>query len=235
MMPPPATKASRTPLLGSIVVIVILAAAFAYTYESSSSTIANQSSSIDSLNSQNALQAGSISTLNGVVTSYQGQVASFSANITSQTNARHALQQQLAAASATVTSLSSEVDSYSTQVGGQNSEIAALQSTVSVQAQQTLLNGQAFNFASNSSTTVTHFTVSYGGYIQISGTSSTSIAVAVCYGATTQSACDSSYTYYLISFGTAGTYNAPLMPGPVWVNVYSYYAGTATLTVVEWT
>ena len=235
MIPPPSSKPSRAPLLATVAGIVVLAAAYAYTYETSSATIASQSSSINSLGNQNAIQAGSISALNGEMTSYQGQVASLNANVTSQVSARHALQQELAAATTTMVSLSSEVSSQSSEIAAQNSEISAAQSTIGVQVQQTILNGQTINMPFNSSTTVTSFTVSYGGYVQISGTSSTSIGLAICYGATTQSACDSSRTYYLVYFGTSGTYSAPLMPGPVWINAYNYNAGTATLTVVEWT
>ncbi|TMQ00955.1 MAG: hypothetical protein E6K99_01455 [Thaumarchaeota archaeon] len=233
---------SKLPLLSSIVVAALLAGALVYNYEASSSTIASEATSITSLNEQ----ASSLSTR---VSSLQGVVSSLNLNITNQISARNAVQSRLQTANATIASLSTSVNSMATQltslsgqvsslqstVSSQSSQVSSLQSTLNLQIEQTLTNNQNFNLPFNSSTTVTHFTASYAGYLQISGASNTNLAIVVCYGATSQSACDSSRTYYLIFFGQGGsTFNAPLMPGPIWINAYNKAAGTATLLVVEW-
>ena len=219
---------SKLPLLSSIVVAALLAGALVYNYEASSSTIASEATSITSLNEQ----ASSLSTR---VSSLQGVVSSLNLNITNQISARNAVQSRLQTANATIASLSTSVNSMATQLTSLSGQVSSLQSTLNLQIEQTLTNNQNFNLPFNSSTTVTHFTASYAGYLQISGASNTNLAIVVCYGATSQSACDSSRTYYLIFFGQGGsTFNAPLMPGPIWINAYNKAAGTATLLVVEW-
>ena len=219
---------SKLPLLSSIVVAALLAGALVYNYEASSSTIASEATSITSLNEQ----ASSLSTR---VSSLQGVVSSLNLNITNQISARNAVQSRLQTANATIASLSTSVNSMATQLTSLSGQVSSLQSTLNLQIEQTLTNNQNFNLPFNSSTTVTHFTASYAGYLQISGASNTNLAIVVCYGATSQSACDSSRQYYLIFFGQGGsTFNAPLMPGPIWINAYNKAAGTATLLVVEW-
>ena len=219
---------SKLPLLSSIVVAALLAGALVYNYEASSSTIASEATSITSLNEQ----ASSLSTR---VSSLQGVVSSLNLNITNQISARNAVQSRLQTANATIASLSTSVNSMATQLTSLSGQVSSLQSTLNLQIEQTLTDNQNFNLPFNSSTTVTHFTASYAGYLQISGASNTNLAIVVCYGATSQSACDSSRTYYLIFFGQGGsTFNAPLMPGPIWINAYNKAAGTATLLVVEW-
>jgi len=246
---------SRVPLLVSIVVIVLLVVGFAYVYVTSSATVASQASSITALNSQVSSQSGSINALNTQVSSYQTEVSSLNANITHQIGARNAIYAKLGMANATIASqttsivsLSSEVSSYTGQIGSQNSEIstqqnsitaqqstiAAQQSTINLEVTHTIASGVTLNMAFNSSTTVVSFTTGYAGYLEVSGTSNTSIFVAICYGATSAAACDSSTNYFLIAFATGGgaTFEAPMEPGPVWINVYNpYNAGTATLTV----
>lgn len=145
-------------------------------------------------------------------------------------------------ANATIVSLSGEVSSQSSQVsslsgqlGSACSQITSLSSVAYLKVEQTLVNNQNYNLQFNSSTTVTSFTVSAGAFLQISGSSNTNVILAICYGATSQSQCDSSTTYYFVRFGFGGaTFNAPLMPGPVWINAYNFMAGSATLSVVEW-
>jgi hypothetical protein len=229
-------------------IVVVLAVLIGYTYVTSSSQISDQSATISQADSRIQSQSSVIGAINGRITSFQTEIASLNASIIQQVSARQALDQELAAQNATISSYSGQVNSqnseisglqgtvssYSGQVSSQNSEISGLQSTVSLQAEQTIANSQTINMAFNSSTTVASFTASYGGYIQISGASSTYIVLAICYGATSQSSCDSSTSFYQLVFGTGGaTYNAPLMPGPVWINAYNYNAGTATISIVE--
>jgi hypothetical protein len=146
------------------------------------------------------------------------------------------LTNEVSSLSGQVNSQSSQVNSLSGQVSSESSQVASLSSVAYLGVEQALVSNQNFNLAFNSSTTITSFTVKTGGYLQISGTSSTSIAFAVCYGSTSHSQCDTSLTYYIVSFGLGGsTFNVPLMPGPVWINAYNSAAGTATLTVNEWT
>jgi len=193
-------------------VIILIAAAFAYEYETSNSTISGKGSTISSLNGQ--------------VSSYQAEVSSLNANITHQLNAEDAMLAKLTAANATIASQTSALGSYSTQVRAQ-------QSTIELEVQQTLTYDETLDMPYNSTTTVTHFTVNSGGYLQISGTSSTFIAIGACYGATSLAACNTSTSYYLLTFGYGGgTYDVPLEPGPVWVFAGNLDPGTATLTVV---
>jgi cell division protein FtsL len=251
---------SKVPLLVSIVVIVLLVVGFAYVYVTSSATVASQASSITALNSQVSTQAGSINALNSKVSSYQTEVSTLDANITHQISARNAIYAKLVMANATlasqstsIVSLSSTVSSYSGQISNLNSEIstqqnsitaqqnsmaaqqntiAAQQSTISLEVTQTIASGVALNMPFNSSTTVTSFTTNYAGYLEVSGTSNTDIAIGICYSATSASACDSSMNYWIIPFSTGGlTFEAPMEPGPVWINAYNYNAGTATITV----
>jgi hypothetical protein len=231
------------PLLASVAVIILIGAAFGYFYVSASSNI---------------------SSLNGQVTSLNNEVSSLNLNITAQENARLALQASLKQASTTIVSLTSEVgslsgvissqssqvnsllgqvssqnsqiNSLSGQISSASSQIASLSSVAFLNVRTTLVNNQNYNLPFNSSTTITSFSVSTGGYLQISGTSNTNLIIAVCYGSTSQSQCDHSTMYFGIYFGYgSATFNIPLMPGPVWINAFNYNAGTATLTVNEWT
>ncbi len=224
------------PLLASVVVIVLIAASFGYYYATTSSNTA-------SLN-------GQLTSLKGQVTSLNGQVSTLNLNITHQESARQALLAQLNRANATITSLTSEagslageassqssqINSLSEQASSQSSQIATLSSIASLNVETNLVNNQNFNVPFNSTTTIASFTVSTGGYLQISGTSDTPVYLFLCYGATSLNQCDASTTYYEVGFLYGGeTFNAPLMPGPVWIMVGNYYAGTATLTINEWT
>ena len=230
-------------ILAAVVVIVIIAVAFGYYYLTASSNISSLNGQVTSLN-------GQVSSLNGQVTSLNGQISTLNLNITGQTSARQALQAMLKQSSMTIVSLTSEANSLSSEVNSQssqvkslsgqvssaNSQIASLSSVAYLDVEQTLVNNQNYNLGFNASTTITSFTVSTGGYLQISGASNTIIVFAVCYGSTSHSQCDTSTTYYLVEFGFGGqTFNLPLMPGPVWINAYNNAAGTATLTVNEWT
>ena len=220
------------PLLVSVVVIILIAAAFGYYYETASSNI---------------------SSLNGQVTSLNGQVSTLNLNITGQDSARLALQASLKEASTTIVSLTNEAGSLSSEIGSQSSQVNSLSEQVSSESSQiaslssvaylsvetTLVNNQEYPLPVNGTTTVTNFTVpsDTAGYLQISGTSSTPIGIVVCYGATSQSQCDSSISsYYLLIFAYGGsTFNIPLMAGPIWIIAANIHAGTATLTVNEWT
>jgi hypothetical protein len=227
------SRPSRVPLLVSVVVIVLLVVGFAYVYVTSSATIASKASSITALNSQ--------------VSSYQTQVSALNANVTSQMSARNAIYAKLVMANATlasqsvsIASLSSIVSSYSGEISSQNSvistqqnSITAQQSTLSLEVTQTIAGGITLNMPFNSSTPVTSFTAGYAGYLEVSGTSNTYVDIGVCYGATSASECDSSVNYFIIPFSTGGaTFEAPMEPGPVWINAYNYNAGTATITVL---
>lgn len=217
------------PLFASVVVIILIAAAFGYYYVTASSNI---------------------SSLNGQVTSLNGQVSTLNLNVTGQDSARHVLRAHLEQANATIASLTSEAGSLSSEISSQSSQVNSLSNQVSSEMSQitslsgvaylnvetTLLNNQNYNMPFNSSTTIMSFSVSTGGYLQISGTSNTYIILAVCYGSTSQSQCDTSLTYYDVDFGYGSAiFNVPLLPGQVWINAYNYDSGTATLTVNEWT
>jgi hypothetical protein len=204
--------------------------------------VSNQAGSISSLTGQVGSLNGQVNSLNGQVSSFQTEVASLDSNITHQISARSAVMSRFAAANATIASqkatmgtLSSEITSYSSEASSQASVISAQQSTISLQVQSTLSNSQRIDMAYNSSNTVAHFVSSVGGYVQISGTATTSTAIAVCYGVDSQAACDSSHTFYIVGFGYGGTVTAPLEPGPVWINIYNLQAGSATLTLVLFT
>jgi len=208
-------RPSKVPLLASLVVIVLLAGSFAYVYENSNSTIAGKDSSITSLNGQ--------------VSSYATVVSSLDANITHQINAENAALARLAAANATISSKTATIESLSSEVGSYSRQ-------VNLEVEQTLENSEMLTLPYNSTTTIAHFTASSGGYIQVSGTSNTFIAIGVCYGVTSLSDCEKSTSYFLIVFGYGGgTFNVPLMPGPVWMFASNKDAGTATLTIVLWT
>jgi hypothetical protein len=234
------------PLLATVVVIIVIGAAFGYYYETASSNIS-------SLNGQVTSLSGRVSYLNGQVISLNGQVSTLNLNITAQDSARLALRASLNMASTTIASLtneagslsieissqSSQVDSLSGQISSESSQIASVSSVAYLKVEQILVNNQNYNMPVNSNTTVASFSVplNTGGYLQISGTSSTYLLLLVCYGSTSQFQCESSITsYYLFYFGYGGaTFNAPLMPGPIWIMAFNSLAGTATLTVNEWT
>jgi hypothetical protein len=238
---------SRASVLVSVVVIVLLVIGIAYVYLTSNSTIASQASSITALNNQVSSQSGSINALNGQGSSYQTEVSSLEGNLTHQIGARNAVYEKLVIANASlasqtksVVSLSSVVGSYSVQASSQASEISAQQSimtaqqsTIDLKVTQTIAGGVTINMPFNSSTTVASFTTGFAGFLEISGTANTNIALGVCYGATSASACDTSMNYFVVPFATGGsTFEAPMEPGPVWINAYNYKAGTATITVV---
>ena len=204
--------------------------------------LSSQAGQISSLSGQVTGQAGQIGSLNGQVSSYQTEVSGLNSNLAQQTNAKDAAEALLTSANVTIAQLSSQVSSYSgqvssysKQVSSQSSEISAQQSTISLEVQSTVVSSEALTFPANMTTTIAHFTASAAGYVQISGTSSTRLVVLVCYGATTEIACLESTSFYAAALGTSGTVNAPLMPGPVWIDELALQAGTATVTVVEYT
>ncbi len=205
-------KPSRMPLISLAVVLLILLAAFAFYYETSSMTI--------------SADQGSITTLKRSVSSLQD-------NVTSLKDADGVLMRELTDANGTISSQSSEIQSLSGVAGSQSSEVAGYQSTVALQVTNTITSQMTLDMPYNSSTTLASFQVAYAGYLQVSGTSTTYVEIAVCYGATSHTLCNNSLTYYAIDFGYGGaTFNAPLEPGAVWINVFNIDPGTASLTVV---
>jgi len=244
-----ATKPTRAPLFASIVVILILLGALGYVYVTSNAALAAQGNSISSLNVEVANEAGSIGSLNGQVSSQAGQIGSLggrvssfqtqvwnlTANLDQQISARKTLEAKLTSANASIAQLSNEVSTWSEQVVSQNSEIAAQQEILNLEVQSTLVNGATLTIPANTTTDIVHFQASQGGYFQISGSSDTELVIVTCYGVTTQAACLTSTNFYLVAFGTGGTFNVPLMPGDIWVDCFSLQSGTATLTVVEYT
>lgn len=222
-MSQPRTGGSRTSLLAAVVVIVLIGATFGYYY-------ATASSNISSLN-------GQVSSLNGQVTSLNGRLSTLNLNIVSLTSEAGSLSSEISSQSSEISSQSSQISSLSEQASSASSQIASLSSVAYLNVETSLVNDQNYSMPFNSTTTVASFSVNTGGYLQISGTSSTYIVLYVCYGSTSQSQCGAGAAgVRIVNFGYGGMiFNVPLMPGPVWIDAYVYSAGTATLTVNEWT
>jgi flagellar biosynthesis chaperone FliJ len=172
------------------------------------------------------------STLQDEVVSLQSQLSSCDSSLASTRSQLSSCNSSLASTQSQLSSCKAQVTSLQSQLSSANSQIASLQNIVNLSASQLKAYQITVNQPADSYTVVTSFSVSYAGYIIVSGTSTTSNG----YLAVTDSFPGYPYTVSSVhyAFGTSNSRIIPVLPGTVTVyfgNTNLFSGATATISV----